>query len=160
MLCPALAVRRDHSWDAKAHFYPQLAFLAGALANGESAFWTPFIFTGWPQSRRSAILIFRADLFVAALLGPEPRSVSPMASCLRHCSPGAMGVLLYFPRSRLAFRGGLLRARLRLRRLGSLAHPACRTGAQPRGFAGLFALVAALDRGSVGWGLLPASLRR
>ena len=38
VLCwPWLSGRVTIPWDAKAHFYPQLAFLAGALANGESA---------------------------------------------------------------------------------------------------------------------------
>ena len=36
-------------WDAKAHFYPQLQFLARSIWSGESPFWTPNVFSGWPQ---------------------------------------------------------------------------------------------------------------
>ncbi|MCC2099942.1 MAG: hypothetical protein KDJ12_02340, partial [Hyphomicrobiales bacterium] len=49
-LCwPWLSGRVTIPWDAKAHFYPQFAFLARALASGQSPFWTPNIFDGWPQ---------------------------------------------------------------------------------------------------------------
>jgi hypothetical protein len=36
-------------WDAKAHFYPQLVFLARSLHTGDSPFWTPNVFAGHPQ---------------------------------------------------------------------------------------------------------------
>jgi hypothetical protein len=36
-------------YDAKSQFYPQLAFLARSLAAGQSPFWTPNVFAGWPR---------------------------------------------------------------------------------------------------------------
>src|SRR5215475_13482337 len=36
-------------WDAKAQFQPELQFFAASLARGESPFWTPNVFAGWPQ---------------------------------------------------------------------------------------------------------------
>ena len=39
-------------WDAKAHFYPQLQFLAQSIHRGEWPFWTPNIYAGWPNIAR------------------------------------------------------------------------------------------------------------
>jgi hypothetical protein len=36
-------------WDAKAHFHPQLQFLAASWHKGLSPFWTPYVFSGSPQ---------------------------------------------------------------------------------------------------------------
>ena len=36
-------------WDAKAHFHPQLQFLADSWHRGLSPFWTPYVFSGSPQ---------------------------------------------------------------------------------------------------------------
>src|SRR5262249_10059366 len=35
-------------WDAESQFRPQLSFLARSLATGQSPFWTPNVFGGWP----------------------------------------------------------------------------------------------------------------
>ena len=45
-------------WDAKAQFLPQLQFLARSLAEGQSPFWTPNVFAGWPQIADPQSLIF------------------------------------------------------------------------------------------------------
>src|SRR3981081_1874814 len=36
-------------WDAKSQFFPQVQFLASALARGEWPWWSPNVFAGWPQ---------------------------------------------------------------------------------------------------------------
>jgi len=54
-------------WDAKAHFYPQLQFMAQAIARGESPFWAPSIFSGHPQIADPQSLIFSPYLILAAL---------------------------------------------------------------------------------------------
>jgi hypothetical protein len=59
-------------WDAKAHFYPQLVFLARALHSGDSPFWTPNIFTGHPQIADPQSLIFSLPYFLLALLDRQP----------------------------------------------------------------------------------------
>lgn len=59
-------------WDAKAHFHPQLVFLAQSLHRGEAPFWTPFVFAGSPQiADPQALLTSPPHLFIAAL-NPDP----------------------------------------------------------------------------------------
>ena len=59
-------------WDAKAHFYPQLQFLAHALHAGESPFWNPNVFAGSPQVADPQSLIFTPPYLLLALLDPNP----------------------------------------------------------------------------------------
>ena len=57
-------------WDAKAHFYAQLLFLAHALHSGESPFWAPERLRRSGADRRSAI----ADLHAALSAARRARS--------------------------------------------------------------------------------------
>src|SRR5882724_2056588 len=59
-------------WDSVSQFYPQFAFLARSLAGGQSPFWTPNIFAGWPQIADPQALIFSPLHLIVALLGPNP----------------------------------------------------------------------------------------
>ena len=59
-------------WDSVSQFYPQFAFLARSLAAGQSPFWTPNIFAGWPQIADPQALIFSPLHLLAALVGPSP----------------------------------------------------------------------------------------
>src|ERR1044072_3228001 len=36
-------------YDAKSTFYPPVAFMARAFASGQSPFWAPEVFAGWPN---------------------------------------------------------------------------------------------------------------
>ena len=58
-------------YDAKAHFLPQLRFLAHALHTGQSPFWTHNVFAGSPQIADPQSLIF-SPAFLLAYLEPEP----------------------------------------------------------------------------------------
>jgi len=58
-------------YDAKAHFQPQLQFLANALHSGQSPFWTHNVFAGSPQIADPQSLIF-SPAFLLAYLEPEP----------------------------------------------------------------------------------------
>jgi hypothetical protein len=59
-------------WDAKAHFYPQLVFLARSLHTGESPFWTPNVFAGHPQIADPQSLLFSPPYLMLAALVPVP----------------------------------------------------------------------------------------
>ncbi|MBN9081416.1 MAG: hypothetical protein BGP04_24335 [Rhizobiales bacterium 62-17] len=59
-------------WDAKAHFYPQLAFLARSIHEGQLPFWTPNVFGGHPQIADPQSLIFSPPYLLLALLSPTP----------------------------------------------------------------------------------------
>ena len=59
-------------WDAKAHFYPQLQFLAQSLHRGEWPFWAPFVFSGSPQVADPQALIVQPPFLLLAALDPNP----------------------------------------------------------------------------------------
>ena len=59
-------------WDAKAHFQPQIQFLAQSLARGESPAWAPFVFSGHPQIADPQAMIFSPPFLVLALLNGAP----------------------------------------------------------------------------------------
>lgn len=59
-------------WDAKAHFQPQLQFLAQAWHSGHSPFWTPYVFAGSPQVADPQSLIFSPPFALIAALEPVP----------------------------------------------------------------------------------------
>src|SRR5579862_4492858 len=59
-------------WDAKSQFLPEEMFLARALATGQSPFWTPNIFAGWPQIADPQSLIFSPLHLALAALEPNP----------------------------------------------------------------------------------------
>ena len=59
-------------WDAKAQAYPQIVFLARALAAGDSPFWTPNVFGGFPQIADPQSQIFSPPFFLLALFNAAP----------------------------------------------------------------------------------------
>ena len=69
---PWISGRYTIPWDSKAHFLPQLQFLAASLAKGESPFWTPYVFSGHPQIADAQSLIFSPPMFLLAWLDPAP----------------------------------------------------------------------------------------
>src|SRR5215212_844367 len=69
---PWLSGAVEIPYDAASQFYPQFAFLARSLAAGQSPFWTPNIFAGWPQIADPQALIFSPLHLIVALLDPSP----------------------------------------------------------------------------------------
>ena len=59
-------------WDSVSTFYPQFAFLARSIAAGQSPFWTPNVFAGWPQIADPQALIFSPLHLLVALIVPNP----------------------------------------------------------------------------------------
>ncbi len=83
-------------WDAKAHFHPQLQFLASALHKGLSPFWTPFVFAGSPQVADPQSLIFSPPFFLIALLNPTPDFRWSDGALLSSLLVGALCLVLLF----------------------------------------------------------------
>ncbi len=83
-------------WDAKAHFQPQLAFLAQSLHRGESPFWTPNVFAGHPQVADPQSLIFSPPYLILALFRSSPDLADLDAVLYASLLVGALFVLLYF----------------------------------------------------------------
>ncbi|KQU51667.1 hypothetical protein ASG72_09080 [Bosea sp. Leaf344] len=83
-------------WDAKAHFYPQLQFLAGSWHKGLSAFWTPNVFAGSPQVADPQSLIFSPPFALIAALNPSPDFSWSDGAVLGMLLAGALCFVLLF----------------------------------------------------------------
>jgi hypothetical protein len=83
-------------YDAASQFYPQLAFLARSLAAGQSPFWTPNVFAGWPQVADPQSLIFSPIHFIVALLDPTPSPRLADALVFALLYAGGAGVIMIF----------------------------------------------------------------
>ncbi|MCX7323953.1 MAG: hypothetical protein NTZ14_05845 [Hyphomicrobiales bacterium] len=83
-------------WDAKAHFQPQLQFLASSLARGDSPFWNPHVFAGHPQIADPQSLVFSPPHVIAALLFPRPGPLVGDAVVLGALLAGALALVMLF----------------------------------------------------------------
>jgi hypothetical protein len=83
-------------WDAKAHFYPQLQFLAQSLHRGEPPFWAPYVFSGSPQIADPQSLIFSPPFLVLALLDANPSFQAADATVLAMLGLGGMAIIALF----------------------------------------------------------------
>jgi len=124
-------------WDAKAQFQPELQFLASSLARGDSPFWTPNVFAGWPQIADPQSLIFSPLHFALAALDPAPSFREADFVTFAYLFAGGLGLMLFF-RDRGWHPGGAVIAALILRsaarrrracstRVRSSASPMCRS---------------------------------
>ena len=141
-------------WDAKAHFYPQLQFLASSWHQGLSPFWTPFVFSGSPQVADPQSLIFSPPYALAAALDADPGFRLFDGAALGTLLAGALAIVVLF-RDRgwhpagavvaaLAFAFGAAAA-WRIQHIGQVLSLGY--------FAVTLALLArALERGSAGYG--------
>ena len=86
-------------WDSKDQFYPFLHFVAESLRNGDSPFWNPYIYGGYPMVSDPQSMIF-SPLALALALVPERMTPHWMDFIeLAHLLVGAVGMLLVCVRS-------------------------------------------------------------
>ncbi|UZF94771.1 hypothetical protein [Bosea sp. NBC_00550] len=141
-------------WDAKAHFHPQLQFLADSWHRGLSPFWTPYVFSGSPQVADPQSLIFSPSFALIAALNPAPDFRWSDGAVLGTLLLGAFAIVMVF-RDRGWHPAGAVVAAMsfafgaaaswRIQHVGqvlSLGYFAVT----------LFLLSRALERGSVGYG--------
>jgi hypothetical protein len=83
-------------WDAKAHFYPQILFLARALSAGESPFWAPQVFAGHPQIADPQAMILSPPFLGLAALVPAPGFVLVDMMVFAMLVAGGVAVILVF----------------------------------------------------------------
>jgi hypothetical protein len=83
-------------WDAKSQFQPELQFLATSLARGESPFWTPNIYAGWPQIADPQSLIFSPLHLALAALTPEPTFREADIVTYAYLLAGSLALIMYF----------------------------------------------------------------
>src|SRR4249920_565694 len=93
---PWLSGRVTIPWDAKAHFQPQIQFLAQSLARGDSPAWAPFVFSGHPQIADPQSTIFSPTFLVLALLDSAPSLWAVDAAVLAMVFLGGAALMLWF----------------------------------------------------------------
>jgi hypothetical protein len=93
---PWLSGRLTIPWDAKAHFYPQLQFLAQSIHGGESPFWAPFVFSGSPQIADPQSLLAALPFVLLAVLDPSPGFRAADAAVLIMLGLGGVALLALF----------------------------------------------------------------
>ena len=98
-------------WDAKAQSQAQLQFLATSLAHGESPFWTPNLFAGWPQIADPQSLIFSPLHLMLAALDTTPSFREADIVTFAYLFGGGLAVML-FCRDRGWYAGAALVAAL------------------------------------------------
>ncbi len=83
-------------WDAKAHFHPQLQFLARAWHDGLAPFWTPNVFSGHPQIADPQSLIFSPPFALIAALNATPDFRWSDGAVLGTLLAGALAIVVLF----------------------------------------------------------------
>jgi len=82
-------------YDAKALFQAELQFLANAIHQGQSPFWSPNVFGGMPQIADPQSLIF-SPMVLLALLAPHPSFHALDVAVLALLAFGGIAVLMFF----------------------------------------------------------------
>lgn len=83
-------------WDAKAHFLPQIQFLAQSIGRGESPFWAPFVFAGHPQIADPQAMIFSPPFLLLALVNRAPSGWAVDMTVFLVQLAGALSLALWF----------------------------------------------------------------
>ncbi len=83
-------------WDAKAHFHPQVQFLAQSLARGEWPWWNPYVFAGHPQIADPQSMIFSPPFLLLALVNGNPSFWAVDMTVLATMAFGGIGLIVYF----------------------------------------------------------------
>ena len=107
---PWLSGRVTIPWDAKAHFQPQIQFLAQSLARGESPAWAPFVFSGHPQIADPQAMIFSPPFLLLALLDSAPSLWAVDATVLAVVFLGGAALMVWFRDQGWHWAGGLIAA--------------------------------------------------
>jgi hypothetical protein len=107
---PWLSGRVTIPWDAKAHFQPQIQFLAQSLAGGQSPFWAPFVFSGHPQVADPQSMIFSPPFLMLALVDAAPSSWAVDATVLAMVALGGVALMFFFRDQGWHWAGGLIAA--------------------------------------------------
>ncbi len=105
---PWLSGRVTIPWDAKAHFLPQIQFLAQSFARGESPFWAPYVFSGHPQIADPQSMIFSPPFLLLALVNGNPSAWAVDVTTLLAGLAGAVALAAWTRDQRWHPAGGLI----------------------------------------------------
>src|SRR5215217_2349210 len=143
-------------YDAKSTFFPPVAFMARAFATGESPFWTPNVFAGWPNIADPQSMLTSPLHVLLALVSATPSMRANDAITFAYLFAGGLGIILYF-RDRGWHAAGALIAALAFAFGGAASARLQHTG-QVISLAwlpvALFLLSRALERACWRWGAL------
>ncbi len=107
---PWLSGRVAIPWDAKAHFLPQIQFMAESLWRGESPAWAPYVFSGHAQIADPQSMLFSPPFWVLAALSPGPTSHGVDVTVLVAILVGMFAVALWFQDRSWHWAGAVLAA--------------------------------------------------
>src|SRR3954449_7042558 len=142
-------------YDAKSTFFPPVEFMARAFHNGESPFWAPNVFAGWPNIADPQSMLLSPLHVLLALLSAAPGMWANDAVTFAYLFIGGLGIILYF-RDRGWHAAGALVAALAFAFGGAASARLQHTG-QVISLAylplALWLLSRALDRSSIGYGV-------
>lgn len=96
MTWPWISGRVSIPWDSKAHFLPQIQFLAQSLWAGELPWWNPYVFSGQPQIADPQSMIFSPPYLLLALVNPSPGPWAQDVTLLAAMAAGGVGLILWF----------------------------------------------------------------
>ena len=153
---PWLAGAVTIPYDAKSTFLPPVQFMARAFASGESPFWSPNVFAGWPNVADPQSMLASPLHVLLALASDAPGLRANDGVTFAYLFLGGLGIILYF-RDRGWHAAGALVAALAFAFGGSASARLQHTG-QVISLAylpiALWLLARALDRSSWRWGAL------
>jgi multisubunit Na+/H+ antiporter MnhE subunit len=143
-------------YDAKSTFLPPVEFMARAFHSGESPFWTPNIYAGWPMIADPQSMLLSPLHVLLALASAAPGFRASDAVTFAYLFIGGLGIILYF-RDRGWHAAGALVAALVFAFGGAGSARLQHTG-QVMSLAylpvALWLLARALERSSARWGVL------
>src|SRR3954470_15618939 len=143
-------------YDAKSTFLPPVEFMARAFHSGDSPFWMPNVFAGWPNIADPQSMLTSPLHVLLALASAAPGMQANDALTFAYLFIGGLGIILYF-RDRGWHMAGALVAALAFT-FGGAANARLQHTGQVISLAylplALWLLSRALDRSSVGYGVL------
>jgi hypothetical protein len=143
-------------YDAKSTFLPPVEFMARAFASGDSPFWTPNVFAGWPNIADPQSMLTSPLHVLLALLSSAPGFRAIDGVTFAYLFAGGLAIILYF-RDRGWHGAGALVAALAFAFGGAASARLQHTG-QVVSLAylpiALLLLSRALERASWRWGML------
>ena len=83
-------------YDAKSTFLPPVEFMAHAFHSGESPFWMPNVFAGWPNIADPQSMLTSPLHVLLALLSPAPGFRAVDGVTFAYLFLGGLGLILFF----------------------------------------------------------------
>jgi hypothetical protein len=83
-------------YDAKSTFFPPVEFMARAFANGESPFWLPNVFAGWPNVADPQSMLASPLHVLLAFVSSAPGFQAVDGVTFAYLFIGGVAIILYF----------------------------------------------------------------